>query len=165
MQLNAEEILDLAQMSFIRLDGAWFIAVAKRFGIQAAWETDVEAWKQLSYIMGKKMRERLEGDPRWPESFLEAMEVFMNILGIRGRSVALEGDTVVVRVVDCDIQKGIAKAGIADCGIATAETYRGMGRGLFGKDTELLVEHRKNLNRGADCCEVAVTMGGPGSGS
>jgi hypothetical protein len=162
MQLTDEELLDLAQTSFVRLDGAWFLAVAKKFGVQAAWETDVEAWKQLSYIMGKKMRERHFPDPRWPESFLEAMEIFMRIMGMKGRSVTVEGGSIIVRVTDCEVQRAIAKAGIADCGIATVETYRGMGRGLFGKETELVVEHRKNLNRGADCCEVAVTRGGAG---
>ena len=61
------------------------------------------------------------------------------------------------RVNDCEMQKTIAKAGVADCGIATMQTYEGVARGLFGKDTEITVEHTKNLNHGAEYCEVVVT--------
>jgi hypothetical protein len=31
-----------------------------------------------------------------------------------------------------------------------------MARGLFGKDFGIEVRHTKNLNRGADCCEVVI---------
>ena len=117
---------------------------------------DVEAWKQLSYVMGTHMRKSLFPEPRWPETFLESMDVFMNVLGITNRSVALDRGEIRVRVTDCDIQKGIAKAGIADCGIVTVETYTGMARGLFGKDTDIQVIHAKNLNHGDDCCEVVI---------
>ena len=55
-------------------------------------------------------------------------------------------------------QKAIAKAGIADCGIATVHTYEGIVRGLFGKDANVTVKHTKNLNRGDECCEVVVSM-------
>ncbi|HPL16039.1 MAG TPA: DUF6125 family protein [Spirochaetota bacterium] len=156
MKITEEEHRGLSQMSFARMDGAWFMAVAKKFGIDAAWEMDVEAWKQFSYVMGKKIRKRHFAEPQWPSSFLDAMEIFMNILGITNRTVELNENAIHVRVADCDIQKGIAKAGIADCGIVTVETYRGMARGLFGKDTDIEVVHAKNLNHGADCCEVII---------
>lgn len=138
------------------MDGAWFMAVAKKFGIDAAWDMDVAAWKQFSYVMGKHMRKSVFPDPVWPSSFLEAMEIFMSILGITNRTVDLEDGAIRVRVSDCEIQKGIAKAGIADCGIVTVETYTGMVRGLFGKEADIEVIHAKNLNRGDDCCEVII---------
>ncbi|HPA73592.1 MAG TPA: DUF6125 family protein [Spirochaetota bacterium] len=156
--LSNEQILELAQKSFVRMDGAWFLAVAKKYGIQAAWEMDVEAWKQLSYVMGKMLKKTLIPDLVWPGSLLDAMEVFMRVLDMKGRSVTVEDGAIVVRVTDCEIQKAIAKAGIADCGIATVETYKGVARGLFGKDTDIDVEHTKNLNRGADCCEVRIRV-------
>ena len=46
--LTNDTILNLARLSVGRLDGAWFMAVAKKYGIEAAWEMDVEAWKQFS---------------------------------------------------------------------------------------------------------------------
>lgn len=147
----------LAQLSFVRMDGAWFMAAAKKYGIQAAWELDVEAWKQFSYVMGKNVRKHLIPEPVWPDSFLEAMDVFMTILGIKGRRITLEGGSIYVRVNDCEVQKGISKAGIADCGIVTVETYTGMVRGLFGKETDISVRHTKNLNRGDGLCEVVIT--------
>ncbi len=156
MKISEKQLIALSQLSFARMDGAWFMAVARKFGIDAAWDMDVEAWKQFSYVMGKHIRKNVFPEPVWLESFLDAMEIFMNILGITNRTVEQENGTIRVRVTDCDIQKGIAKAGIADCGIVTVETYTGMARGLFGKETDIEVVHAKNLNRGADCCEVII---------
>ena len=64
---------------------------------------------------------------------------------------------ITVQVSDCENQKAIAKAGIADCGIVTVQTYQGLMRGLFGKEMDMLVRHTKNLNQGDDCCEVVVS--------
>ncbi|MBN2079323.1 MAG: hypothetical protein JW838_10175 [Spirochaetes bacterium] len=160
LDVTDEQLLELSQKSFVRLDGAWFMAAARTLGIQAAWDLDVEAWKQFSYVMGKNLRKTLIPEPVWPESLLDAMDVFMRVLDIRGRDIAVENDSIVVRVTDCAMQKAIAKAGIADCGIATVATYRGVIRGLFGKETEPVVEHTKNLNRGDECCEVVIRMPG-----
>jgi hypothetical protein len=77
---------------------------------------------------------------------------------MRGRSVSMEGNVIIVRVTDCDIQKAVAKAGIVDCGIATVETYKGMAHGLFGKETDIVVRHTKNLNHGDDFCEVMIEL-------
>ncbi|MBP6993139.1 MAG: L-2-amino-thiazoline-4-carboxylic acid hydrolase [Spirochaetes bacterium] len=156
MHISEEQLKGLARVSFARMDGAWFMAVAKKYGIGAAWDMDVEAWKQLSYVMGKHIRKHLIPDPQWPAGYLDAMELFMSVLGITNRVIEQKDGAIHVRVTDCDIQKGIAKAGIADCGIVTVETYTGMARGLFGKETDIRVTHAKNLNRGDDCCEVII---------
>ena len=154
--LTNDAILNLARLSIARLDGAWFMAVAKKYSIEAAWEMDIEAWKQFSYVMGKNLRKNIITEPIWPGSFIDVLEIAMNLLGMRGRSVSIEGNAIIVRVTDCDIQKAIAKAGIADCGIVTVETYKGMAHGVFGKETDIVVRHTRNLNHGDDCCEVII---------
>jgi Family of unknown function (DUF6125)/L-2-amino-thiazoline-4-carboxylic acid hydrolase len=156
MHLSNEQLLEMAQYSFIRMDGAWFLALAKKFGVATAWELDVAAWKQLSYLFGKKVRSTYINNPRWPESFLDMLEIFSRVLKIEGRQVRVAGDTITVRVTDCETQRAIAKAGVADCGIVTVESYHGLIKGLFGKDMGVSVEHTKNLNRGDECCEVVV---------
>jgi hypothetical protein len=158
MDLTNGELLDMARHSFIRMDGAWFIAIAKKYGVQAAWEMDVEAWRQLSYVMGKHIKNRFINDPVWPDSFVEALDIFTRVINSNGGVVIREGDAIIVRVSDCDTQKAIAKAGIADCGIVTIETYKGLARGLFGKESEISVAHTKNLNHGDDCCEVVINL-------
>ena len=55
------------------------------------------------------------------------------------------------------IQKSIAKAGIADCGIVTIQTYQGIINGLFNNEISIKVEHTKNMNQGAEYCEVIIT--------
>jgi hypothetical protein len=75
---------------------------------------------------------------------------------MEGREVKVDSDTITVRVTDCETQRAIAKAGVADCGIVTVQTYQELIRGLFDKDMGVTVEHTKNLNRGDECCEVVV---------
>jgi hypothetical protein len=157
MNLSIEELFEIAQYSFVRLDGAWFIALAGKLGKEVAWELDVEAWKQFSYVFGKNIRKNVIPNPVWPESFLDVLEILSKVLKIEGRRVSVAPHQITVQVTDCENQKAIAKAGIADCGIVTVETYQGLMRGLFGKEMGVLVQHTKNLNRGDDCCEVVIS--------
>jgi len=159
MNLSTEQLLEIAQYSFVRMDGAWFLALAGKLGKETAWEIDVEAWKQFSYVFGKKIRKDLIPNPVWPESFLDAIEILSKILKIEGREVFVNSDIITIRVTDCETQKAIAKAGIADCGIVTVQTYQGLMNGLFGKEMDVSVQHVKNLNQGDDCCEVVISRG------
>ena len=155
--LSTEQLLEIAQYSFVRMDGAWFLALAGKLGKETAWEIDIEAWKQFSYVFGKKIRKDIIPNPVWPESFLDTIEILFKVLKIGGREVSVKSDSIMIRVTDCEIQKAIAKAGIADCGIVTVQTYQGMMRGLFGKEMDVSVQHTKNLNQGDDCCEVVIS--------
>ncbi len=157
MNLSTEQLFEIAQYSFVRLDGAWFMALARKLGKEVAWEIDVEAWKQFSYVFGKNIRKNVIPDPVWPESFLEVLEILSKVLKIEGRKVLAGPDTITVQVTDCENQKAIAKAGIADCGIVTVQTYQELMKGLFGKEMGVFVEHTKNLNQGDDCCEVVIS--------
>lgn len=157
MKLTPDEILDMSRYTFIRMDGAWFMSVAKKYGIDAAWEMDIEAWKQLSYLLGKRIRKNHIPEPVWPESFIDAVEIFSTMVNIQGRSVVIDGNSVIIRATECDTQKAIAKAGIADCGIVTVESYQNIVRGLFQKELEVDVVHTKNLNHKEDCCEIVIT--------
>lgn len=157
MNLTKEQMMEIAQYAFIRMDGAWFLALAKKFGIETAWEMDIEAWKQFSYVFGKNIRKNYIQNPVWPDSFLEMIDIFSRVLKIDGREISLNGDQIFVRITDCETQKAIAKAGIADCGIATVQTYKGMISGLFERKVDVDVTHTKNLNHGDDCCEIIIT--------
>jgi hypothetical protein len=157
MNLSDGQMMEIAQHAFTRMDGAWFLALAKKFGIKTAWEMDVEAWKQFSYVFGKNLRKNYISNPVWPESFLVALDIFSRVLGMEGREVSLSGDQITVRITDCETQKAIAKAGVADCGIVTIQSYEGIIGGLFGGDIPVHVAHTKNLNHGDECCEVIIT--------
>jgi len=157
MNLSAEQLLEVAQYALVRLDGAWFLTLAGRLGKETAWKIDAEAWEQFSYRFGKKIRKDFIPRPVWPQSFLEALEILSCILKMEGRTVSVEADTITIRVTDCETQRAIAKAGIADCGIVTVQSYHGLMRGLFGKEMGVQVRHTKNLNQGDECCEVVFS--------
>lgn len=157
IDLTNEQAMEIAQYAFVRMDGAWFLAMAKRFGIETAWEMDVEAWKQFSYVLGRYVRKNFIPRPIWPESFIDAMEIVGKVLKTQGREITVEGNRITVRITDCETQKAIAKAGVADCGIVTVQTYEGIIRALFDDSIDVQVDHTKNLNRGDPCCEVVIT--------
>ena len=157
MKLSDKQLLEIMQYAFVRMDGAWFLALARKFGKETAWEMDVEAWKQFSYIFGKKIRKDFILHPVWPESFLQALAILSQIMKMEGRNVSVESDTITIQVTDCETQRAIAKAGIADCGIVTVQSYQELMRGLFGKEMDVAVKHTKNLNQGDECCEVVVS--------
>ena len=157
MNLSTEQLLEIAQYSFVRMDGAWFLALAGKLGKETAWEIDVEAWKQFSYVFGKKIRRDMIPNPVWPQSFLDALEILSRVVKIEGREVSVKSDIITIRVTDCEIQRAIAKAGIADCGIVTVQTYQRLMKGLFGREMDVSVQHTKNLNQGDDCCEVVIS--------
>lgn len=157
MELNHQQIIDLLQYSFVRMDGAWFLALAQKYGLETAWEADVEAWKRFSYLFGKKLKKDHIGSPVWPESFLDAINILSRVLKIEGRQVTLEQDRIIIRITECETQKAIAKANVADCGIVTIYTYQGMAQGIFGRDVEIDVQHTQNLNHGDPCCEVVIS--------
>jgi hypothetical protein len=157
MNLSTEQLLEIAQYAFVRMDGAWFLALAGKLGKETAWEIDVEVWRQFSYLFGKKIRKDVIPNPVWPEGFLDALEILSKVLKIEGREVSVKSDIITIRVTDCENQKAIAKAGIADCGIVTVQTYQGLMKGLFGREMDVFVQHTKNLNHGDDCCEVVIS--------
>ena len=157
MDLSNEKLIDIAQFAISRLDGAWFMAVAKEIGIDTAWKMDIAAWKQFSYVFGKRLNKDLIPDPIWPQSFLEAIDILSKVLKIEKREIEVGEGTITVKAKDCEIQKAIANAGIADCGIVTIQTYQGIAAGLFGNEFNISVEHTQNLNHGDECCEVVIS--------
>ena len=90
-------------------------------------------------------------------------DILGKMLKIEGRKVTIDSDRIIVAVTDCETQKMIAKAGVADCGIATIQTYEGIIRGLFSGTVSAKIEHTKNLNHGDECCEVIVSAAVNGS--
>lgn len=157
MQISDQQLIELMQYAITRLDGAWFLGTARRMSVVEAWDLDAEAWKQFSYLFGKKLRSTLIPEPVWPESLVEALDILGKMLKIEGREAIIDGDRIIVTIKDCETQKMIAKAGVADCGIATIQTYGGIIRGLFSGSVTATIEHTKNLNHGDECCEVIVS--------
>jgi len=74
---------------------------------------DVEAWKRFSYVFDRNLRKNYLPDPVWPDSFLDALDVFGRVLKIEGRNVSLRDGKIIIRITECETQKAIARAGVA----------------------------------------------------
>ena len=96
MDLTNKQLLEIAQFSIVRMDGAWFLALAREFGVETAWKMDVEAWKQFSYVFGKRIKQDFIPDPNWPDSFLEAADILLKILNIEGLEVINDKGTITI---------------------------------------------------------------------
>ena len=57
MHLTTEQLFDISRLAIVRLDGAWFLALAEKMGTAAAWDIDVAVWKHFSYVIGKMLRD------------------------------------------------------------------------------------------------------------
>ena len=130
MDLTNKQLLEIAQFSIVRMDSAWFLALAREFGVETAWKMDVEAWKQFSYVFGKRIKRDYILDPKWPESFLEATDILLKVLNVESREVINDKGNIIIRVSECEVQKVIAKAGVADCGIVTVQNMK-ESRGVY----------------------------------
>jgi hypothetical protein len=157
VEVSHEKMMEIAQYALTRLDGGWFLLAAKKLGADTAYELDADVWEHFAYVLAKKLKQDLIPEPVWPGSFIDAIDILGRLLKTEGREVLVEGNTVTLKVKDCETQRMIAKAGVADCGIATVQSNMGIIRGLFGKDAKANIRHVKNLNHGDDCCEVRIT--------
>jgi len=41
VNLSTEQLLEISQFSFVRMDGAWFMSLARKLGKETAWEMGV----------------------------------------------------------------------------------------------------------------------------
>ena len=54
LEIDEETMFELMRYAFLRLDGAWFIASEEKFGIEAATELDINAWRAFTERLGRK---------------------------------------------------------------------------------------------------------------
>ncbi len=109
------KLLDVYAKNWLAHDGAWFLALEERFGMETAIEMDIRAWERFSVAEAGRIM-RAFGIP--PGGGLEALE---KALGYRlyarvntQAAVWAEDGALEFRMVECRVQAARRRKGLPD---------------------------------------------------
>ena len=115
-ELSREEllgVLDDFAKNWLAHDGLWFQAMEKKYGMEAAIETDREAWSKFSPIEAKRIKQR----HNIPDQ--SGIDGLVKALGFRMYACLNEQDVVerdekrvVFRMINCRVQSARQKKGM-----------------------------------------------------
>ena len=163
--MNEKQLKDFIKYVISRLDGAWFRILEKRYGIDIAYEIDVEVWEDFAMRAARYLKKMLglkDYDPNtYAETFKKANKEF-GIFFDEEEEIEIIGNKLISRVTYCGQWEEIKKAGFADyakagkmCSDAHISTHRGIMKGLFPNKT-FKFNLTKRIPAGDDCCEFFV---------
>ena len=160
LELNLEELLDLMRYSFLRLDGAWFIASVEKLGIETATELDVKAWEMFSERLGKKIASitSLEGD--LSQTLPKLMKIQHKLMNMNSEIVILNDSKIVHRVLDCEVWRMVQKVWDQDeipCHKVTLASIKGLLKGAF-PEKEFILKFKKKIPLGDPYCEIEISV-------
>ncbi|MFX0024241.1 MAG: DUF6125 family protein [Candidatus Hermodarchaeota archaeon] len=158
--LDLDELMELMRYSFLRLDGAWFMASVERLGLETATELDVKAWEMFSERLGKKIASitSLKGD--YSEALVKLMKIQHIIMNMNSEMEIINENKIIHRVLDCEVWKMVQKVWPQDaipCHKVTLASIKGLLKGAF-PEKEFNLKHKKKIPLGDPCCEVEISV-------
>jgi hypothetical protein len=153
-------LLNLAKYSFLRLDGAWFLAVSERFGVEIATELDVRAWETFSERLGKKIIATLNLGEDVAEILPQVVKLQNRLMSMQSEVTVLGPGHLILRVPECEVWKMVSKvwdSETAPCYKVTQASIRGLLRGAF-PDLEFEITQNQLIPKGDPCCEVEIKL-------
>ncbi len=160
IDLDLEELLELMRYSFLRLDGAWFMASAEKLGVETATELDVRAWEMFSERLGKKIASitNLKGD--FSQIVPKLIKIQHTLMNMNSEIEIISESKMIHRVLDCEVWRMVQKVWPQDsipCHKVTLASIRGLLKGAFpGK--EFILKHKKKIPLGDPCCEIEISV-------
>jgi hypothetical protein len=166
-ELSYDEFRELVKYAISRLDGAWFRAVAEKYGIPEAVDLDVKVWEDLTERVARKIKKTLKSEGKGIESvgvvIPKIIEVWGELMGSKGEILFAE-NKVISRVSQCGYWENIKKAGFgkfAEAGLMCSRVhvagYTGLFRGAF-PDLKFEFTHSKRIPSGDPCCEMIIRI-------
>ncbi len=158
IDLDPKTLLDLAIYAFLRLDGAWFLASAEKFGVEAATELDVMAWESFSERLGRKIATTLKLVGDFQAEFATVMKIQNTIMNMKAEILFVNATRAGFRVVDCEVWKMVSKkwtSETAPCYKVTAASIRGLLKGAF-PNLKFNIVQKQLIPKGDPCCEVEI---------
>ena len=166
-ELSYDEFCEVVRYAISRLDGAWFRAVAKKYGIPEAVDLDVKVWNDLFERTARKIKKTLKLEGKGIEfvrdAFPKICEVLDELMGFKGKTIFAE-NKVISRVTQCEFWENVKKAGFdkfAEAGLmcsrAHVAAYMGLFKGAF-PDLKFKFTHTKRIPDGEPYCEVIIEI-------
>lgn len=160
IEIDSETLLEMARYAFLRLDGAWFIAAAKKLGVEAATELDISAWEMFSERLAKRIVTKMNLKGTFSQMFPILMQTQNKIMKMNSEVKIIGENKAIQKVTDCEIWKMVSKVWTretAPCHKVTQASIRGLLKGAFpGKEFE--INHIKKIPLGDPYCEVEIIM-------
>ncbi len=159
IELDPKTLLDLAIYAFLRLDGAWFLASAEKFGVEAATELDVKAWESFSERLGRKIATTLKLGGDFQAEFATVIKIQNTIMNMKAEITFVNETKAGFRVMDCEVWKMVSKkwtSETAPCYKVTAASIRGLLKGAF-PNLKFEILQKQLIPKGDPCCEVEIT--------
>lgn len=119
MEIDEVGLNDLRMGALTAIDGVWFMAVEKKFGLEAAVEIDIEAWKNYGYAIFKRAAKKLgiKLDPGLPPDLETVGVLFETLCRIDGTEseVSVQGnETMSFKILRCPWYENLCRSGRDD---------------------------------------------------
>jgi hypothetical protein len=153
-----DDLLELARYAFLRLDGAWFLASANKYGAQQATELDVKAWEIFAERLAKRIVSKLNLKGEFCEVLPQVISVENTLMNMKSDVRCYDKNRAIITITDCEVWKMVSKVWTretAPCYKVTQTSITGMLRGAF-PGVEFTINHNKKIPMGDPCCEVEI---------
>ncbi|MFX0011997.1 MAG: DUF6125 family protein [Candidatus Hermodarchaeota archaeon] len=160
IDLPLEELVELMRYSFLRLDGAWFMASAKKLGVKTATELDVIAWEMFSERLGKKIASMTNLKDNFSKSVPKLIKIQHTLMNMNSEIDVINEKKMIHRVLECEVWEMVQKVWPQDkipCHKVTLASIKGLLKGAF-PEKEFILKHTKKIPLGDSCCEIEITV-------
>ncbi len=108
-----EELVTQYARNLLALDGLWFQAVERTYGMDEAMALDCAVWNQFPSIEARRIKTLL-GLQEQPglDGLARALTLRFTVFANRAVSLNKDGDVLLFRVVDCRVQSARSRKGM-----------------------------------------------------
>ena len=160
IDLDLEELLELMRYSFLRLDGAWFMASVEIVGLETATELDVKAWEMFSERLGRKIASITNLKGSFSQTLPKLMKIQHTLMNMNSEIEVISEGKMIHRVLDCEVWSMVQKVWPQDaipCHKVTLASIKGLLKGAFPEE-EFILKHTKKIPLGDPCCEIEISV-------
>lgn len=157
-QIDETGLNELRMGALTAMDGVWFMAVEKKYGLEAALEVDIEAWKNYGYTVFKRAARMLgiELDPGSPPGLETVGVLFETLCRIDGTESEIDiqdEGALSFKILRCPWYENLCRSGRVDvvpCEEVDNEIFAYCARKL---DPSFQLETAHSRPRGDGFCE------------
>ncbi len=160
IELSQEELLELMRYSFLRLDGAWFIASVEKLGLETATELDIKAWEIFSERLGKKIASITNLEGNLSQTLPKLMKIQHTLMNMNSEFVVINKNKMIHRVLECEVWRMVQKVWAQEeipCHKVTLASIKGLLKGAF-PEKEFVLNFKKKIPLGDPYCEIEISV-------
>jgi hypothetical protein len=113
MEEETDGYTDYLLRQYRLVDAYWFLAVEKKFGLDAAVELNEEVWELLSAKTAREIKRRFQITEKGLDGFVKALSYYP-WTKITGYGIKKEEESVSLTVEHCPPQEGRIKSGLGE---------------------------------------------------